>query len=156
MMWREFRRAMVLLTARISDQSGNVCDDGRVTTPRCIVNEHSGMKSSLKPREVPKDPFAMSTNTAELPIRGHRPDGCHSGRLPAGARRRKRVTLGGLDSFRMPSFIQGWPHNYIASLWTQYSCLCFTITRIIFERTRVSRTMLVVGRGDCVHCITTI
>ena len=63
----------------------------------------------------------MSTNTAELPVRGHRPDGCHSGHLPPGARRRQTVTLGGLYSFRMPSFIEGWPKNYIASLWTQYS-----------------------------------
>ena len=75
---------MVQLTARISDQPGNVRDDRlvdsrRVTTPRCIVNEDSGMKMSLKPAEVPKDPVAMSTNTTELPVRGHRPDGCHSG-----------------------------------------------------------------------------
>ena len=117
---------MVQLTARNSDQPGNVCDDRlvdsrRVTTPRCIVNEDSGMKISLKPAEVPKDPVAMSTNTAELPFRRHRPDGCHSGPLLPGAVRRQTLTLGGLCSFRMPSFIQGRPQNDIASLWTQYS-----------------------------------
>ena len=31
------------------------------------------------------------------------------------------LTLGGLHSFRVPSFIQGLPQNYIASPWTQYS-----------------------------------
>ena len=86
-----------------------------------IVNEDSGLKISLKPTEVPKDPVAMSTNNAELSVRGHRPDDCHSGPLPPGARRRQTVTLGGLCSLCMPSFIQGWPQNYIASLWTQYS-----------------------------------
>ena len=35
---------MVQLTARISAQPGNVCDDRRVKTPRCIVNEDSGMR----------------------------------------------------------------------------------------------------------------
>jgi len=55
----------------------------------------------------------MSTNTAELPVRGHRLDGC--GPLLPGAQRRLTVTLGGLYSFRIPSFIQGCPHNYIAS-----------------------------------------
>ena len=79
----EFRRANVQLTARISDQPGHVCDDRRVdsrrvTTPRCMVNEDSGMKISLKPTEVPTNPVAKSTNTAELPDRGHRPGGCHS------------------------------------------------------------------------------
>ena len=52
----------------------------------------------------------MPTNTAELPVRGHRPDGC-------GPLRRQTVTLGGLYSFRLPSFIQGCPQNYIASSW---------------------------------------
>ena len=117
---------MIQVTARNSDQPGNVCDDRlvdsrRVTTPRCIVDEDSGMEISLKTTELPKDPIAMSTNTAELPVRGHRPDGCHSGPLLPGAGRRQTLTLGGLHSFRMPSFIQGWPQNYIASIWTQYS-----------------------------------
>ena len=34
-------------------------------------------------RGTPKDPVVMSTNTAELPVRGHRPDGCHKGPLVA-------------------------------------------------------------------------
>ena len=41
-------------------------------------------------------------------------------RAQARARRRPTVTLGVLHSYRMPGFIQGWPQNYIASLWTQY------------------------------------
>ena len=49
-----------------------------VTTPRCIVNDDSGVKISLKPTEVPTNPVAKSTNTAELPVRGHRLGGCHS------------------------------------------------------------------------------
>ena len=41
-------RATIQLTARISAQPGNVCDDRRVTTPRCIVNEDSGMRNFVK------------------------------------------------------------------------------------------------------------
>ena len=32
--------------------------------------------------------------------------------------RRQTLTLGGLHSFRVPSFIQGWPQHYVASPWT--------------------------------------
>ena len=65
------------------------------------------------------NPVAMSTNTAELPVRNHRPDGC--GPLLPGTQRRQTVTLGGLYSFRVTSFIQGCPQNYIAAPSTQYS-----------------------------------
>ena len=121
MTWREFRRATVQLIARISDQPGNVCDDRRVTTPRCIVNnEDSGMKNLAKSHRGTKIPCSNVNEYPKQPVRGHRPDGCHNGSLPPGARRRPTVTLGGLYSFRMPSFIQGLK-NYIASPWTQYS-----------------------------------
>ena len=41
-------------------------------------NREGGREISLKPTEVPTNPVAKSTNTAELPVRGHRPGGCHS------------------------------------------------------------------------------
>ena len=55
----------------------------------------------------------MSTNTAELPVRGTGQMAVTTSAVQAG--RRQTLTLGGLYSFRMPSYIQGWPQNYIAS-----------------------------------------
>ena len=66
--------------------------------PCCQVNEYSGTAGS-------RSPARWLSQCLLLP----------------GAGRRETLTLDGLHSFRVPSFIQGWPQNYIASPWTQYS-----------------------------------
>ena len=112
----EFRRATVQITARISAEPGNVCDDRRVTTPRCIVNEDSGMRNFVKTnRGTQKTMLHCQRIQRNCPLEV-------TGQMASPrARRRPTVTLGVLYSYRMPGFIQGWPQNYIASLWTQYS-----------------------------------
>ena len=118
MTWREFRRATVQITARISAQPENVCDDRRVTTPRCIVNEDSGMRNFVKTNRATQKAllhFQRIQRNCPLEVTGQMAS------PRARARRRPTVTLGVLYSYRMPGFIQGWPQNYIASLWTQYS-----------------------------------
>ena len=47
----------------------------------------------------------------------------------------------------MPGFIQGWPQNYIASLWTQYSF--FDIYSV--SSTRWTETSWVVGEAVSIH-----
>ena len=115
MTWREFRRATVQITARISAQPGNVCVDRRVTTTRCIVNEDSGMRNFVKTNRCTQNTLLHCQRIER---------NCSfkfTGQMAAPrARRRLTVTLVVLYSYRMPGFIQGWPDNYIASLWTQY------------------------------------
>ena len=66
--------------------------------PCCQVNEYSGTAGSR----------SLAWWLSQCPL------------LP-GAVRRQIVDLTWHPFFRVPSFIQGWPQNYIASPWTQYS-----------------------------------
>ena len=53
----------------------------------------------------------MSKNTAELPVRGHRPDGCRP--LLPRIQRRQTMTFGSLYSFRVPSTGHNTVFTYI-------------------------------------------
>ena len=121
MTWKEFRRATVQITARNSAQPGNVCVDRRVTTPRCIVNEDSGMRNFVKTNRGTQNTLLNCQRiqrNCSFEVTGQM--AAPRARAQARARRRPTVTLGVLHSYCMPGFIQGWPQNYIASLWTQY------------------------------------
>ena len=124
MTWKEFRRATVQITARNSPQPGNVCVDRRVTKPRCIVNEDSGMRNFVKTNRGTQNTLLHCQRiqrNCSFEVTGQM--AAPRARAQARARRRPTVTLGVLHSYRMPGFIQGWPQNYIASLWTQYRFL---------------------------------
>ena len=131
MTWKEFRRATVQITARNSAQPGNICVDRRVTTPRCIVNEDSGMRNFVKTNKGTQNTLLHCQRiqrNCSFEVTGQMAAPRARAQAQARARRRPTVTLGVLNSYHLPGFIhgwlEGWPQHYIASLWTQYRYSC--------------------------------